>query len=46
MRNAETGEVLAVTHLVGVHFDRESRRSCPLPAGVAEAGQEFVDADG
>jgi len=46
MRNAETGEVLAVTHLVGVHFDRELRRSCPLPAGVAEAGQEFVDGEG
>ena len=45
MRNAETGEALAVTHLVGVHFDRELRQSCPLPAGVAEAGQEFIDVE-
>ncbi|MEU7059290.1 thioesterase family protein [Streptomyces sp. NPDC046197] len=31
MENAETGDTVAVTVLTGVHLDRKTRRSCPLP---------------
>ncbi|MGD1217258.1 MULTISPECIES: acyl-CoA thioesterase [Streptomyces] len=31
MENATTGDTLAITVLTGVHLDRATRRSCPLP---------------
>ncbi|CUW41806.1 3-hydroxyacyl-CoA dehydrogenase [Magnetospirillum sp. XM-1] len=36
MRNGETGEVAAVTELVGVHLDKTTRRAASLPAEIAE----------
>ena len=32
MRNDGTGEVAAVTTLLGVHMDTQARKSCPIPA--------------
>jgi acyl-CoA thioester hydrolase len=32
MRNEETGEVAAVTTLLGVHMDTQARKACPFPA--------------
>ena len=32
MRNDETGEVAAVTTLLGLHMDTHARKSCPFPA--------------
>jgi acyl-CoA thioester hydrolase len=31
MRNDQTGEVAAVTTLLGLHMDTQSRKSCPFP---------------
>ena len=36
MRDDETGEIAAVTILVGVHLDRASRQARPLPSDVRE----------
>ncbi|WP_217349777.1 thioesterase family protein [Polaromonas sp. A23] len=32
MRNEDTGEIAAVTTLLGVHMDTHARKSCPFPA--------------
>ncbi|MFJ1707430.1 acyl-CoA thioesterase [Kitasatospora sp. NPDC088346] len=46
MENAETGEVVAVTVLTGVHLDRETRRSCDLPEEqLARARKALTDYD-
>ncbi|MBV9072072.1 MAG: acyl-CoA thioesterase [Acidobacteria bacterium] len=37
MRNTQTGEVAALTELTGVHLDRKTRRSCPLPDNARAA---------
>ena len=39
MRNVETGELAAVTVLVAVHIDTLQRKSCALPAQVAQAAR-------
>lgn len=31
MRNEDTGEIAAVTTLLGVHMDTHARKSCPFP---------------
>lgn len=36
MYNAETGDEVAVTELVGVHMDTATRRSVSLPADILE----------
>jgi acyl-CoA thioester hydrolase len=39
MRNDDTGEVAAVTTLVGVHLDTVARKACPFPPDIlARAG--------
>jgi acyl-CoA thioester hydrolase len=43
MYNAETMEEVASTELVGVHLDREKRKSCPLPTSVLEKCAELFD---
>ncbi|MDD5175990.1 MAG: thioesterase family protein [Sterolibacterium sp.] len=42
MRNAETGEVSAVTLIVGVHIDAVGRKSCPLPQSTVERAKECI----
>jgi len=39
MYNAETGDEVAVTDLVGVHMDTTTRRSVPLPPDILERAQ-------
>ncbi len=39
MRHAETLKELADTELVGVHFDRITRKSIPFPEAIYEAGR-------
>jgi acyl-CoA thioester hydrolase len=36
MTNGDTGEVAAVTTLLGVHMDTQARKSCPFPAELTE----------
>lgn len=43
MHNAETGEKLADSRLIGVHFDRKNRRACPFPPAVVAASKALVD---
>lgn len=42
MENAATGEVAALTVLTGVHFDTETRRSCPLPEEQLKRARALV----
>ena len=42
MFNAETGELSAVTQLVGAHMDTEARRTTPLPEAVAARAREHL----
>lgn len=42
MRNGETGEISAVTQLVGVHIDTLARKSCALPQSFVARARELV----
>ncbi|HZB93754.1 MAG TPA: thioesterase family protein [Stellaceae bacterium] len=42
LRRAKGGELLAVFHQSGVHFDLEARRSAPLPPALREAAQALL----
>lgn len=42
MRNAATGEIAAVSTLVGVHIDRTTRKACPLPPDALAAIQSLA----
>jgi acyl-CoA thioester hydrolase len=39
MRNEETGEVAAVTTLLGVHMDTQARKACAFPPEVLARGR-------
>lgn len=41
MVNAETGNVVAKTTLVGVHLDRTARKAVPFPDGLPKAEYEL-----
>jgi len=36
MYNSETGIELATSEIVGVHIDREKRKSCSIPEDIKE----------
>ncbi|HJV63843.1 MAG TPA: thioesterase family protein [Albitalea sp.] len=40
MRNGETGEVAAVTTLLGVHMDTQARKACPFPEEIVAHARE------
>ncbi|HAT88071.1 acyl-CoA thioesterase [Cohaesibacter gelatinilyticus] len=42
MENCETGQEVATTELMGVHFDRKARKSCPFPKDILEKGQSLM----
>lgn len=42
MRNEETGEIVAITVLTGIHIDRRIRKSCPFPEDVLERGRKMI----
>lgn len=39
MTNEETGELAAVTTLLGVHMDTQARKSCPFPPEIVARAQ-------
>lgn len=43
MRQAKTGERLALFHQAGVHFDLEARRSAPMPAELREQAKALLE---
>jgi acyl-CoA thioester hydrolase len=42
MRNDETGEIAAITILVGVHIDTTLRQACPLPPDVRACAMRMI----
>ena len=42
MRNADTGEISAVTLLTGVHFDTQARKACALPDAVRARARKLL----
>lgn len=42
MLNGETNELAATTTLTGVHINTETRKSCPFPSEILEAGRRFI----
>jgi acyl-CoA thioester hydrolase len=42
MRNIETDTVAAITELTGVHMDRKTRKSCPLPQSIRAAAEARI----
>jgi acyl-CoA thioester hydrolase len=43
MEKCETGQEVATTELMGVHFDRVARKSCPFPTDILEKGQSLMN---
>lgn len=44
MVNDETGDVAAVTTVLGVHMDTQARKSCPFPPELVERAQPLFAA--
>lgn len=42
MYNAETEQEVATTEFLGVHFDREKRKSCAFPDNIKESGNALI----
>ncbi len=42
MRNADNGEISAVTLLTGIHLDTQTRKSCALPEATLETARGLV----
>ncbi len=42
MRNEDTGEVSAVTTLIGVHMDTAARKACPFPEELIARAQPLL----
>src|SRR6185312_13040963 len=43
MRNAETGEIAATCECVGVHMDRQARRSTAFAPAIREAAATYLE---
>jgi len=44
MTNEDTGEVAAVTTLLGVHMDTQARKACPFPPEILARGRALCGA--
>jgi acyl-CoA thioester hydrolase len=45
MRNTESGEIVAVCELTGVHIDTVKRKACPFPDSILQRGRELLRPD-
>jgi acyl-CoA thioester hydrolase len=43
MRNAETGEIAAACEFVGVHMDRQARKSVPFAPAIRNAAEKHLE---
>jgi acyl-CoA thioester hydrolase len=43
MRNAETGEIAAICEFVGVHMDRQARKSTPFASAIRNAAEKHLE---
>jgi acyl-CoA thioester hydrolase len=46
MTNDETGDLAAVTEIVGVHIDMTARRACSLPSDVRARASRLINNEG
>ena len=42
MKNAETGEICAISRLIGVHIDSRARKSCPFSEPIMRRGRDLL----
>jgi len=42
MLDGETSELAAMTRLTGVHLDTGTRKSCPFPGEILDAGRQLI----
>jgi acyl-CoA thioester hydrolase len=42
MRNAETGELAAICEFIGVHMDRQERKSAPFADAIRRAAELLI----
>ena len=43
MYDAESGNEVASTEIMGIHMDTKTRKSCPMPASVIESCKELFE---
>ena len=43
MRNAETGEIAATCEFVGVHMDRQARKSAPFAPPIRDVAEKHLE---
>ena len=43
MRNGETGEIAATCEFVGVHMDRQARKSVPFAPAIRSAAEAHLE---
>ena len=43
MRNAETGEIAATCEIVGVHMDRQARKSAPFAHAIRNVAEKHLE---
>jgi acyl-CoA thioester hydrolase len=46
LHNAESGEIAATCEITGVHLDRDTRKSCPLPADIRAMAEAMLPVPG
>jgi len=44
MKNSDTGETLATSEILGIHFDLKLRKSCEMPKHMIETALSYYDA--
>jgi acyl-CoA thioester hydrolase len=43
MRNGETGEIAAACEFVGVHMDRQARKSVPFAPAIRDVAEKYLE---
>jgi acyl-CoA thioester hydrolase len=43
MRNGETGEIAATCEFVGVHMDRQARKSVPFASAIRSEAETLLE---
>ena len=43
MRNGETGEIAAACEFVGVHMDRQARKSVPFAPAIRDVAEKHLE---
>lgn len=46
MKKSDTGEIVATSEILGIHFDLKLRKSCEMPKQMYESALSYKDAAG